>query len=150
MVRLFLPFLILLSAFPAIAVEMSATEIVNDLCVYIADKDRDVVVEIVKKYHRAVANGDVITLKKLSTSEFYKENFPGSDDYVRKTLLSVPVEKRMNLVEHINKHCKFTVIFSRPRDSATVISSDTITQKEITFQLFNDGNGWFVCDYYYK
>ena len=112
---------------------------------------RDDVIRVVKQLHYATANGDVAKLKKLTTPEFYKKQYPLSDESLRKELLSVPYEKRQNLIKHIDEYSEFTVLFSNAGDYATVWADDTVTGKSIRFGLIYDFDAerWLICDYEY-
>ena len=110
----------------------------------------DYVKNLIKKFVRAFANGDVATIKRLTTPEFYRNNFPGSSDAeVRQILLSAPLERRNKLINHIENYSDFTIIPNRAGDYITVYVDNRISKKTCTFGLFNDGNSWRIDKYEY-
>lgn len=112
---------------------------------------KDDVIKVIKELYYATANGDVAKIKKLTTPDFYKEQYPYSDEFLRKELLSVPYKRRQDLITHIDKNSDFTVVFSTPGDYATVWIDDRVTGKNMRYGLLYDfdDNCWRICDYEY-
>lgn len=108
----------------------------------------DQCVSIAKKVLYAMANGDVSTLKHYLSTKFYRTNFPYSDAYIRKMLLSVPKNKRDKLINHVNQS-KITTIPNNAGDVVTVIFTNIATGKDYTMQLIDEyENGdWKVSEY---
>lgn len=115
----------------------------------VAQNNKNAVINVIKKLTRATANGDVSALKRLTTDDFFKEHYPYSDAQIRKLLLSVPQEKRKILIDHIENRSKFSVVFSRARDYATVIVTNQVSGKEMTYNLIYEDGYWKICDYSY-
>lgn len=109
----------------------------------------DYVKNLIKKYVRAFANGDVATIKQLTTPEFRREILPGSDAEIRQLLLSAPLERRNKLINHIENYSDFTIIPNRAGDYITVYIENRISKKTLTYGLFNDGNSWRIDKYEY-
>lgn len=112
---------------------------------------RDVAIARAKAVFIATANGDVARLKQLMTPEFYKENYPYSDSYVREMLLSVPIEKRKRMIDQIKNKSIPSTIINRAGDVITVTLTNKVTKKEITVQLIdeNENGDWKVFNYWY-
>lgn len=85
------------------------------------------------------------------TPEFYKENYPYSDSYVREMLLSVPIEKRKRMIDQIKNKSIPSTIINRAGDVITVTLTNKVTKKEITVQLIdeNENGDWKVFNYWY-
>lgn len=112
---------------------------------------RDIAIERAKDVFYATANGDVAKLKQLMTPEFYKENYPYSDDKVREILLNVPLEKRERMIDQIKNMSKVSTIISHAGDIITVTLNNKVTNKGITVQLIdkNVSGDWKVFNYWY-
>ncbi len=104
-----------------------------------------------KELFIAIANADVVKLKKLLTTEYYRKVFPYEDNQLRKILLSVPIEKRQRMINQISNNTKLSTIPNRAGDVVTVILSNTVTCKEFTVQLIDEkGNeDWKIFNYEY-
>lgn len=112
---------------------------------------KNIAISRAKELMIATANGNVATIKRLTTPEFYKDKYPYSDATVRSMLLNVPYEKRQKMIDQVKNHCKATAIMNRAGDIITVSLANQITGKEFTIQLMDEsGNGnWLVFEYYY-
>lgn len=119
--------------------------------VYPQNYSRSIAIERAKAVFYATANGDVAKLKQLMTPEFYKENYPYSDAKVREILLSVPIDKRKRMIDHIKNNSIPSTIINRARDVITVTLTNKVTKKEITVQLIdeNESGDWKVFNYWY-
>jgi|GEM_PF-4846223 len=112
---------------------------------------RKEVIKRAKEFFIATANGNVSRLKQLMTPELYNRYYPYSDDKVRGLLLSMPYKRRKNMVDAVYKHSDVTTIVNGPGDVVTVIFSNRINNKIITFQLGDEyGTGdWRIFSYYH-
>lgn len=99
---------------------------------------------------RALAYGDVPTLKRCYSIDAYKKFFPYSDSYTRQSLLNVPVERRKRLIEHVN-NAEITTIPNNAGDVVTFIFTNTTTGEIITLQLFDErmNNNWKIIELTY-
>lgn len=115
---------------------------------------KDRILSTAKEYVKAVANGDVYTIKRLCTPEFYEENISYystySDEEVRQILLLPSYSERQRLVDDFTNNSIVDVITSRAGDFVTLVYTNLRTGKEITFQFIDCGNGeWKLCGYIY-
>jgi len=90
---------------------------------------RDIAIARAKAVFVATANGDVNKLKQLMTPEFYKENYPDSDEKVREILLSVPFDKRKRMIDQIQNKCIPSTIMNRAGNVITVTLTNKVTKK---------------------
>lgn len=121
------------------------------LGIYAQKSSTDIAISRAKELIIATANGDISRIKKLTTPEFYKEQYPYSDAEIQGLLLSVPYEKRQKLIDHIRNHSKASALRNRAGDFITVIIENTITGKDFTIGMLDvEGNGdWRAISYEY-
>lgn len=112
----------------------------------------DIAVSRAKEVFIATSNGDVETLKRLLTPDFYRESYPFSDERTREILLEVPSSKRETLRNDILNNCTVTTIPNRAGDVITVIFTNNRTKKDFTVQLVDEegNNDWKIFDYIYR
>ncbi len=108
-------------------------------------------VTVAKNLFIAVANGDVESIKQLTTQDFFRRELPMSDERIKAELLSVPYDRRAKLVDHILNNCITSTIPNRADNAVTVILTNNISGKEITYRLVDKSqtNDWKIdnCSY---
>lgn len=74
-----------------------------------------------------------------------------NDAKVKEILLSVPYERRQQMIEQIQKHSDVSTIVNRAGDVITVMFTNRINKKVFTVQLLDEyGTGdWRIFDYDY-
>lgn len=125
--------------------------VISYITLYAKTLYHEIAITSAKAVFYATANGDVAKLKQLMTPEFYKENYPYSDDKVREILLNVPLEKRERMIDQIKNMSKVSTIISHAGDIITVTLNNKVTNKGITVQLIdkNVSGDWKVFNYWY-
>ena len=110
---------------------------------------RNIAISRAKAVFVATANGDVTKLKRLTTPEFYEEHYPYSDARVREILLSVPKQKRQNMIDQIQNNSTASTIMNRAGDVITVTLTNKTSKKEFTVQLLEEDGDWKIFNYWY-
>lgn len=112
-----------------------------------SDADAEEAIRVAREMFMAVADGDVETLRSLTTPEFYDERFPYDDETVREMLLEVPYDKREEMKYQIQYEADATA--TRQGDTIIVELYNEITGKLFTFRLNRDYGSMRVYDYTY-
>ncbi|MBQ3605078.1 MAG: hypothetical protein II990_02355 [Muribaculaceae bacterium] len=118
---------------------------------YGSNNVNNIAVSRAKELAIAISNGDVETLKRLLSADFYRDEFPFSDERTREILLEVPASKRERLRNDIINNCSVTTIPNRAGDVITVIFTNNRTKKDFTVQLVDEegNNDWRVFEFMY-
>lgn len=96
---------------------------------------------------KALANGDVQTLKRYTTKGFRDAQFSAtSDAALHREMLSVPTQRRQKLLDHIVHYAKMKVKYIDDTQ-AMVECTNTQTYKTSTFYLNKNYGIWQVDDY---
>lgn len=111
----------------------------------------DIAVERARQIWIATATGDVQTLRQFTTGDFFDTQYRGySDDELRDILLSVPYDRRQKMIDHIKNHCSVEVYPNSAGDVVSVVFTNEITGKPMTFQLVDEtgDQDWKLFEYY--
>lgn len=123
--------------------------VICSLGAYSQNSSKNIAIANAKALFIATANGDVAKIKKLTTTDFYREKYPYSDAKVREILLSVPLEKRKKAINQVRTQTKASAIMNRAGDVITVILDNQVTGKSFTMRLIEENGNWLVYEYDY-
>lgn len=123
--------------------------VICSLGAYPQNSSKNIAIANAKALFIATANGDVAKIKKLTTTDFYREKYPYSDAKVREILLSVPLEKRKKAINQVRTQTKASAIMNRAGDVITVILDNQVTGKSFTMRLIEENGNWLVYEYDY-
>ena len=123
--------------------------VICSLGAYPQNSSKNIAIANAKALFIATANGDVAKIKKLTTTDFYREKYPYSDAKVREILLSVPLEKRKKAINQVRTQTKASAIMNRAGDVITVILDNQVIGKSFTMRLIEENGNWLVYEYDY-
>lgn len=123
--------------------------VICSLGAYPQNSSKNIAIANAKALFIATANGDVSKIKKLTTTDFYRDKYPYSDAKVREILLSVPLEKRKKAINQVRTQTKASAIMNRAGDVITVILDNQVTGKSFTMRLIEENGNWLVYEYDY-
>ena len=123
--------------------------VICSLGAYSQNSSKNIAIANAKALFIATANGDVAKIKKLTTTDFYREKYPYSDAKVREILLSVPLEKRKKAINQVRTQTKASAIMDRAGGVVTVILDNQVTGKSFTMLLIEENGNWLVYEYDY-
>jgi len=95
----------------------------------------------------AVANGDVSTIKSITTREFFTREFPMDESKIKESLLSVPMQKRETLKNMGNNSTAHTTTIDN--DHVIVTYKNKTNGKEFTMTMKKVYGNWKVDKYGY-
>jgi hypothetical protein len=95
----------------------------------------------------AVANGDVSTIKSITTKEFFAREFPMSDQKIRESLLSVPAQRR-NILKDLGNNSTASII-NIDSDSVIVTYKNNTNGKTFSMKMKKVNWEWKVDEYLY-